>query len=346
MSHIDDKDIKKLIKENVSKREIKLNSAQILARYYADKQELKAKPRRLSPLKLKIGLSFLSAFLVIGSFLYLSKALSLFPPLTSESSDVISTSDNEYSNIVADGKEGEFIFMVTSALLYAPRESSGQEIEPKIKYYSALSSLDKTNIEATLDITLPLIEEFYKARKGYQFQNQRGGAYFGKHGTYANEYIIDDSIRIVVNTTVEDDTSEGETEIFGEIISGGANYRIRGEKQGGKQKGEMNFALIVEYNDNTYLQISSQNNRDAQTFTYKLVVDDAEVMFIEITSPRRGPNHYKLVNVIVVDKSVTYSFKIEYRTERFFIEYDEYVIMAIKNEDNRYEYFYETPNSQ
>ena len=65
MSHIDDKDIKKLIKENVSKREIKLNSAQILARYYADKQELKAKPRRLSPLKLKIGLSFLSVHFCI-----------------------------------------------------------------------------------------------------------------------------------------------------------------------------------------------------------------------------------------------------------------------------------------
>lgn len=344
MTHIDDENIKKIIKENVGKRKIKLNSDQIITRYHAEQHNVITKPRRFSTLQLKIGLSFLSAFLVIGSFIYLSHALSLFPSDTSNSDPVTSTNDDHYDNKVADGKEGEFIFMVTSSLHYVKDNGSKLPPDPRIKFYSSAVIFDQTNLEATLDETLPLIEEFYQAKKGYKFQNQRGGAYHGKHGTYPNEYVVNDSIRIVLNVIIEDDTNEGDTEIFGEIIVDDLSYRIYGEKQGGKEKGEINFALKVEYSDDAYLQIFSKNNRDEQIFTYHLVVDGEEILLIEIESYRRGQKNNRLVGVDVVHGGISYRFEIEYRGEKFFIEYGEYLITAIKNENNGYEYFYESLN--
>lgn len=341
MTHIDEENVKKIIKESVEKTEIKLSSKQIITRFHDEKQTVRVKPRRFSPLQLKIGLIFLSAFLVVGTFTYLTHAFSLFGRGTSQHSTSITTSDEQYSDKVADGKEGEFIFMVTSALLYVPGGSSGVEAAPQNKYYSMQALLDKTNLEATLDETLPLVEQFYEAKKGYQFKNHRGGAYQGKHGTYPNEYIVNDTIRIVVNVEVEDDSNEIETEIIGELIKGEHSYRITGEKQRNKQKGQMNFALKIEYDDDAYLQVFSKNNHNEQTFTYHLTVDDEEILFVEISTTRRGPMNNRFVGVDVVHAGITYRFEIEYRSEKFFIEYGDYVITASKTESNQYEYFYE-----
>lgn len=341
MTHIDDENIKKIIKNNVSKREIKLDSGEIIARFHAEKQDLDVKPRRFSSLQLRVGLSFLSAFLVIGSFMYLAKAFALFSRDPSESSSVIGSSDEQFGDKVADGKEGEFIFMVTSALLYAEDESAKLPLAPRLKFDYSLLSFEQSNLEATLDKTLPLIEQFYAARKGYKYKNHRDGNYQGKHGTYSHEYIVNDTIRIVVNVEIDDDNTAEETEIIGELIVNELSYRISGEKQRDKQKGEMNFALKIAYSDVAYLQVFSKNSRDEQTFSYYLVLDDEEVFFAEIAGQRGGPKNHRSVGVDVVHAGISYYFEIEYRAEKFFIEYANYRITAIKNENNTYDYFYE-----
>ncbi len=337
MTQNNEEKIKKIVKTQVGERKIKLKSAQILARFHAENEALITKPRRINAFQLKLGLSFISAFLVLGSLAYVAHAFSSTTDPSVTSSGIVPSEDH-YNDKVAGGKEGEFIFMVASALLYANESTVEVEGAPRMKYYTQTPSFDRTTLEATLDQTLPLVEEIFEAKKGYQYKNNHGGAYHGKHGTYPNEYIINERIRIVLNVGIDDETVD--TEIVGEVILDEQSYRLHGEKKGDKQKGAMNFALEIEYSNDAYLQITSKNGRDEQIFTYNLIVRDEQMLFVEIASLRRGQKNNRFVSVDVVYVGVAFHFEIERRGDKYFIEYDEYTITVTKNNAGEYVYIY------
>jgi hypothetical protein len=341
MTHIDDENIKKIIKENVSKPEIKLSAGQIMARFHERNQVPVSKRRMLSFPQVKIGLGFLSAALVIGSVLYFNREMPL-PPITSSSETSISvpTSETRHGNKVAGGKEGEFIFMSTSSLLYAPNANMSPDLKINAKHDSAVVIPDQILLEETLDQTLPLVDDFYMAGNGYQYQKHQGGAYHGQYGTYTSEYIISDTIRLIANIELEDDDDETESEITGELIHGDISYRIEGEKEVDHQKGETDLSLKIEYSDDSYLEISSENEHDEQTFTYDLVLDGEVILSVEIEGYTYSHKTERFVSVDVFHVGREYHFEIERRKMKYFIEYESVLITAFKNEENQYIYSY------
>lgn len=340
MPQFDDQNIKKIIKDDASKHEIKLNSAQIMARFHERKQVQPAKRRILSFPQVKLALGFLSAALVIGSVLYINREIPLPPTSSSETSVSIPTSETRHGNKVADGKEGEFLFMSTSSLLYAPDEGLSPDLKLSAKHGSPTDISDQVTLEAALDETLPLVEDFYRAGMGYHYQKHQGGTYSGKYGTYTSEYIISDTVRLIANVELEDDGDETESEITGELIQGEISYRIEGEKEIDLQKGETDLSLTIEYNENSYLEISSENEDDEQSFTYNLVVDGEEILFVEIEGYNYSHKTERFVAVDVVHLGKDYHFEIELRRMQFIIEYESYIITAYKNEEGQYIYSY------
>lgn len=360
MRQMNDDKIKKIIQDNVKKPEIKLSAAQILA-MHEERQRTKAKPKRtpfFSRSLFKYSLGFLSAALVIGLTVYLLRD-TVIPPIISTSQDPETsetssespttsspTSEPRQNTKIPHGKEGEFVFMSTSALNYAPAGSitpSGA-IKPLARSSSSsLTDEEKVELEATLDQTLPLVDDFFNADKGFNYARNQG-SFAGKYGTYAREYIINEYTRIIGDIEIEEEDTGTEMELDGEIIIYDTHFHFEGETEIDTTDNETDISIKIEYDEDSYLEIQSENDNGKQTFEYKLYLDGDEKYYVEIESYNEsghggGPRH--CVDVKAKYNNIDYEFVITKRNGKFMIEYDYIIIIAHEIEDKKYSYSYE-----
>lgn len=337
MSKIDEKQIEQIIKQNVEKPDIKLTSQQILAMH---NERLAQKPKKRSIFAMpqfKFSLGFLSAALVLGVTLYLSRDL-ITPPIISSEPPVVS--ETPTPNKVAGGKEGEFLFMSTSSLTLVPTESTlNPRLAPSHIFYPELTE-PSLNPEPALDKTLPIVDDFYTAEKGYNY-SRNGGSFNGNFGSYAREYIINSYTRIIANVELEIEDDETETNIDGEIIINDNHYRFSGETEVDLEDHETDISLRIDYNENSYLEINSENENDGQKFTYKLYENGNESLYVLIESYDFPTHGRHFVDVETKDIYGTYFFHIEKTGTGYEITYNNTIIHAVLSDDK---YIYSYPN--
>lgn len=357
MHGMNDDKIKKIIQDNVTKPEIKLSAAQILA-MHEERKRAKEKPKRIPFFKrptFKYSLGFLSAALVIGITVYALRD-TIVPPIisTSEGGETSTPSSGEVStpsvpvsehnpDKIPHGKEGEFVFMTSSALNYAPEGSIPGGMGLIKPWYSiSLSDPEKLELEAALDETLPLVSDFFSLDKGFNYQKNKGN-YAGTYGTYTHEFIINEYTRIIGNVEIEEDDTETETELEGEIIIHDTHFHFEGETEIDTADNETDISLKIEYNDDSYLEIESENEADEQTFKYKLYLDGDEKLNVEIKSynTHGNGNGGRCAEVKTKYNNEDYEFYITKKSGNYVIEYLEMIIIATETEDKKFIYSYE-----
>ncbi len=337
MTHNDDKDIKKFISENVEKPEIKLTSQQIIARFN-ERQVTKPVKRSIFAMpQFKLGLGFLTIALLVGTTVYLTRDVIVPPVISSEDPPILVKEGNK----IPGGKEGEFLFMSSSAIVYAPSESVA--ITPQISArldFSPTAAIDnQVELEATLDQTLPLVTDYYESTRGFNFQKNQG-SYNGTYGTYTREYIINENTRLIANVELEVDDTETETEIDGEIIMNDKTYRFEGETEVDITDNETDISLKIYYTENSYLEINSENEGNEQTFKYKLTLDGNEAFYAEMESYNMKGNTTRFIDTNVKRNNIDYYFHIERRMSHFVVYYNNYMITATLGTDHKFTYDY------
>jgi len=344
MNKIDDENIRKIIKNNVEEPKIMLTSHEILARFEAQKKHSVNKKSLFSFPALKIALSFVTTSLVVGAFIYLTKNI-VAPPITSETS---STSDSlpidRESAKIPGGKEGEFVFMSFSATTF----TNSTTTSPRLIYSrynddadkgGDTSQIDHEVIEGVLDQTLPLVDDFYAIDKEFNYQKFEG-SFVGAFGSYTTKFVVDDTIFILGNVDFEEDNQETEMEIEGEIQMASKTYRYSGSSEFDASDNESDISLKIEYNENSYLEIQSENQGKKQEFSYKLVENDSEVFVLEIETFRHGSKDIRYVETNVEIDNKEYNFIIGLEGELYYINYDSSLVTVTKNPDGGYIYSY------
>ncbi len=353
MHEMNDDKIKKIMQENVKKPEIKRSAAQILA-MHEERKRAAEKPKRIPFFKrptFKYSLGFLSAALVIGITVYALRDTIIPPIITSETSEItsgdISSPSIPTSEYVPDkiphGKEGEFVFMTSSALNYAPEGSiPGGMGLIRPSYSISLTDPEKAELEAALDETLPLVGDFFSLDKGFNYGKNKG-SYGGKYGTYTHEFIINEDTRIIGNIEIDEDDTETETELEGEIVIRDTYFHFEGETEIDTADNETDISLKIEYDEDSYLEIQSENEADKQTFKYKLYLAGDEKLNVEIKSYNRSGNGNggRCAEVKTKYNNVDYEFYITKRSGNYVIIYLDIIIIATETEDNKFTYSYE-----
>ncbi len=335
MTQHDDKDIKKIIQENVKKPEIKLTSAQIIAKFNERQVSKKSKKPFFSTFQFKLGLSFVSLALIIGATLFVTRGL-FTPPITTSEPPL----EEKQGMKVPGGKEGEFIFMSTSSLLYAPlNDGVFNSLSPR--YAKSNIPANTSELEATLDQTLPLVEDFYSLDRGFNFVKNEGN-YIGVHESYTREYIINENVRVLANVELEVEDHETETEIKGEIIiDDTVSYMFEGETEVDTKDQETDISLKIFYSENSYLEVESENERGTeQNFTYKLVENGIETYYLEIENYDIKGKNSRYIDAFVKRNNIDYNFKIAKRQGKIVVEYQTYFIEVtiINKREYNYEY--------
>ena len=344
MNKLNDENIKDIIRSTVEKPDIKLTSRQIIAKYEQQKHSIPTKKSLWSFPSFKMGVGFAAAALIIGSLVYFAQG-QLLPPITSDSIDSGSTDtsliDREMQQIPG-GKEGEFVFMSYSALAYTP------STELNMTFYKGQSqnhgsdnndSFDQTTLEGVLDQTMPLIEDFYELDEGFNYI-RNDGVFVGQFGTYTSEYVIDETTKIIANVDFEEEGDETETELEGELVIGLNHYAYEGKTETDLSDGQTDIELTIHYNENSYLEIESENSDRKQEFYYHLVENGAQVFELKIETYRHGQHHRQMVEVEVEKDGEEYQFVVEKMMMKYYVTYGRTVIMVTSDGTGKFDYSY------
>lgn len=345
MNNFNDENIKKIIKDGVKEPSIKLTSRQILTRYEAQKETV-AKPKSFFSFPtVKVALSFMMTALVIGIFVYLNRD-EVLPPLTSDTSDVTSsdpgTSLIDYEpEKIPGGKEGEFVFMSLSATSF----TSDSDLSLDLMAFkhgqpggtSQSTSEEASELEAVLDKTLPLVDDFYALDQGFDYEKENG-VYQGQFDSYTTKYIVSETVYILANVDFESDEEESETEIDGELVVGDNAYRYSGETEVDLSDNETDISLKIEYSERSYLEIKSENQGQKQEFFYRFVDENEELFEVKIETFRHGNTMMRYIETKVEMNDNEYEFIIAKSEDIYQIHYRHLMISAYKDELGNYIY--------
>lgn len=344
MNKLHDENIKDIIRSTVKKPDIKLTSRHIIAKYEQQKHSIPTKKSLWSFPSFKMGVGFAAAAIIIGSLVYFAQG-ELLPPITTEPIDSGSTDtsiiDREMQQIPG-GKEGEFVFMSYSALSYTPNTELNMTLykgQGPNQGNGNNGQYDQTTFEGVLDQTMPLIEDFYQLDLGFNYV-RNDGVFVGHFGTYASEYIIDDSTRIIANVNFEEDGDETETQIEGELVIGDNYYRYEGKTETDVSDGQTDISLTIHYNENSYLEIESENGERKQEFYYNLVKNGQHEFELNIETFRHGQQHHQMVEVEVEKGGEDYHFTVEQMMMHYYISYGRVVVIVTSEGDGKFSYSY------
>lgn len=340
--NINDEDkIVKIIKDNVEKKDIKLSSRQILARFEREKASQKVKRPFYAFPSFKVALSFVTTSLVIGIFVYLNRDV-VVPPITSTSdsgSQIISTSEVPPTSLelepsrIVETKEDEFVFLSLTATAYVPDNNVDLTLMSYKGQGGNNSDVSIDEISSVLDQAMPLIDDFYQIDDNFSYQRNEG-VFVGEFGEYNHQYIINEHTQIIANVDFEEDEEEQETEIEGEIIISGNHYYYEGETEIDLEDDEQDFKLKIEYSDENYLEIESENQGQIQKFKYKLVEFGDTNFEIEIETFRHGISERRYTKVDVKLIEDDYEFVVYLEDYNYIVEYKGQFIIVSKEDDD------------
>jgi hypothetical protein len=328
MPNKNEEQIRKMIQEQVEKPAISLSSSQILAHYNEREEAKTVITKRRFSFRMKLITS-----LALGAVVLTSVGLLAHSLLKDGNKPIIPEPPTPI--VIDGGKQGEFLFMCSSSLNYAPGGSN--PISPRFR--ALFTDEEKAAIEDALDQALPLVNDFYNANVNYQFEVIEGtfvSPYTEEE--YTQKFIINGSIEILANIEFEFDDEESEKEIEGEIFAGDNFYLIEGEQEIDTADNESDFSLKIYYNEDSYLEIESENEDNEQEFSYKLILDDEEVFFLKLEGHIQ--DSHNRFDVEIKTSENDFEFVIEKLENSFYIEYLNYAITATYS-NNKYTYTYE-----
>lgn len=326
---IDEEKVVTIIKDTLGDKEIKTNSHQIMARFEREKATSPTSKKWFSFPVLKIALPILISSVVIAVFMgTLGKS--------NPSSPTISEPDFNLSPMkTIEGKEDEFIFLSLTATAFAPSNDINMT-NYRLKLFNKQTTYTQEELIGVLDQTMPLVTDFYEIDESFTYVKNQG-TFEGVFGVYTHQFIIGDNVEIIANVDFEEDDDEVETEIEGEIIIEGTSYRYEGESEYDAEDNERDFSMKIEYSDDSYMELESENQGKHQTFKYKLVESDKEVFSTEIESFRRDNDGGRYTKVDVMVNKIDYKFIFNRIENIYYAEIKhQQVIIELINGDYKY----------
>jgi flagellar basal body-associated protein FliL len=319
----DEKDVVKFIKDNVTPVEINLDVDKIIEEKHNATAANKAKRRSIftfAPLTVLVTAAVVG--LVVGSvFLFKPYTYDPFSSLTPQA--------------LPHGKAGEFVFLTTSVVNYADKETPIPL--PRPLSAKPFTNDDESEITEVFDKTLPIIENFYQMSLPNSY-TKIDGSFVGNDGeTYTTKYEISENIYIITNISFtdegEENNIESDTEIRGELFNNGRYYQLTGQQEIDPNDNEVDMSLLVKFDDTNYMELAAEHENRNQKFNFKLVENDVETFTMNLEGFKRGRQEHYVIDAEIAMNNKQYAYVLYEKEKVYYIKYLDNIIKAKRNED-------------